>query len=147
MEISQNRLKHILKVAERMQKIVKENKEEFSISPNDAFILGFLHDVWYGFSDNSTHNIIWWKQLETNNYKYWKEVYYHWEINIKYKSKELDLLNYVDMTTSPEWKIITIDERCFDIWERYGKTSEAYKKSIILKKYLENIEWLKKIVC
>lgn len=50
MQITENRLKHILTVAMKMKAEVSKHPEDYPCSPDDAFILGFLHDIGYEFS-------------------------------------------------------------------------------------------------
>ena len=60
--------------------------------------MGYNHDVGYEFSDEEiSHNVIGGKILKENGYKYWKEVYYHGEVDSEYKSMYLDILNKADM--------------------------------------------------
>lgn len=39
MEITENRLKHILAVANKMEAAVRKNPQAYTISPEDAFVL------------------------------------------------------------------------------------------------------------
>ena len=78
MEITVNRLKHSLAVANKMKKIAQEHYEEYKVSPDDAFVLGMIHDIGYEFSEQQQEHankggLI----LKEQGYKYWKEVYYH----------------------------------------------------------------------
>ena len=41
--MEQNRIKHILVVAEKM----RENVERFGVDLNDAYLVGYLHDIGY----------------------------------------------------------------------------------------------------
>lgn len=134
MKISNDRLSHSLAVARRMKEIVELNKEKFNISNDDAFILGFLHDVGYEFCDKqedheSTGGVL----LKSQGYKFWTEVYYHGKNQNEYNSMELDLLNYVDMTTSIKGEFISIEERILDIGERYGLESVQYTDAVVMR--------------
>ena len=47
----------------------------------DLFVLGLNHDIAYEFTEHGKdHNIIGGEILKRNNYKYWKEIYYHGRI-------------------------------------------------------------------
>ena len=72
------------------------------------------------------------KILKRNNYKYWKEIYYHGNINTEYTSLFLTILNKEDMQ---------IDKYGNDVIKsRYGENSTTYKnaKTLILNLRSEN---------
>ena len=72
------------------------------------------------------------KILKRNNYKYWKEIYYHVNINTEYTSLFLTILNKADMQ---------IDKYGNDVIKsRYGENSTTYKnaKTLILNLRSEN---------
>lgn len=52
--VSEGRQKHIMAVARKMYDIVAGSPEKFEISPEDAFLLGYLHDVGYEFAEKQT---------------------------------------------------------------------------------------------
>lgn len=86
--MEQNRINHILAVADKMRK----NAEKFGVDPEDAYLVGYLHDIGYEYirlMHNKSGGLI----LEKNGFKYWKEIYYHGEPNSPYKSAMLTLLN------------------------------------------------------
>ena len=124
MQISDNRIRHMLAVSKKMEQVVSKNPNRFDASPEDAFVLGFLHDIGYEFVDEQndhakTGGLI----LKNQGYKYWCEVYYHGIPCPDYSSELLTLLNQVDLTTGPTGEYITIEERLKDIRNRYGKDS------------------------
>ena len=126
MQISDDRIHHMLAVATRMEEAVSKNRTRFGFdaSPEDAFVLGFLHDIGYAFVDEpkdhaKTGGLI----LKSQGYKYWREVYYHGIPYSGYSSKLLTLLNQVDLTTGPTGEYMTFEERLQDIGNRYGKDS------------------------
>ena len=135
MQITENRLKHILAVAMKMKAEVSKHPEDYPCSPDDAFILGFLHDIGYEFSTTqSEHPNKGGLALKEQGYKYWKEIYYHGIPQDEYNSPLLDLLNYADMTTSPSGENMTIKQRIDDIALRYGKGSKQELDAIKLSK-------------
>lgn len=116
-----------------MQDIVERNPEKFDISSEDAFLLGFLHDIGYEFAeDQKEHAKVGGLLLKRQNYKYWQEIYYHGFAQKEYDTPELWLLNYVDMITSPTGDYITVKQRIDDIADRYGNDSWQIKESVDL---------------
>lgn len=120
--ITEDRQKHIFGVANFLKNYtIREN-----LSAKDTetlFVLGLLHDIGYEFLDGedySKHNFIGGQLLKKQGYKYWKEVYYHGVVNCKYKSKYLDLLNWADMRVDDKGNIVSFEERCESISERYN---------------------------
>jgi len=96
-------------------------------------LLGLNHDIGYEFAkDGSEHGRIGGKILSRSNYKYWKEVYFHGDINIEYHSLYLDILNLADMQVDKSGYDVGFDNRLIDIKSRYGEESEVYKKCNIL---------------
>ena len=147
---SRIRMIHSYRVAEKMKNIVLSCKDiDFNISPEDAFVLGFMHDIGYQLLDDhnhdaSKHNILGGQFLE-DKFRYWKEVYYHGEVQNEYDSNALFLLNYCDMTTDMRGQDVSMDMRIQDIIKRYGDNSKAYEKACAMKKFLESDERFKKL--
>ena len=124
MEITIDRMKHSLAVAKKMKELSSTDPEKYMCSPEDAFVLGLLHDIGYEFSsEQKDHANNGGLLLKGQGYKYWKEVYYHGIPQDEYDSPLLQLLNYVDMITGPTGEYVTVDQRIEDIVERYGKGS------------------------
>lgn len=74
--MDESRLNHSLAVARKMVEIGKEyNLNDSELQ--DLFVLGFNHDIGYEYGNNSNHAHIGGEILKRNNYKYWKEIYYH----------------------------------------------------------------------
>lgn len=133
-----DRIKHSYSVALKMQEIGKSlNLTEEQI--NELFILGFNHDIGYQFvNDNESHNKIGGEILKQSNYKYWKEVYYHGEINITYSSLYLDILNLADMQIDKSGNDVGFDKRLIEIKNRYKEESIIYKKCYTLIEQLKS---------
>lgn len=127
-----DRLKHSYSVGKKMIEIGKElklNGDELS----DLFVLGLNHDIGYEFSkDRIEHNKIGGNILKRNDYKYWKEVYYHGEITDEYDSLYLTILNQADMQIDKYGNDVGYDKRLDDIKNRYGEYSDIYKKCMSL---------------
>ena len=135
MDITLDRLKHSLGVANKMRELAKDKAE---VDSNDAFILGLLHDIGYQFTENTgEHAKVGGEVLRNQGYKYWKEVYYHGIPQEDFESTMLQLLNYADMTIGPTGNELTIEERILDISNRYGKGSIQEETAIALSKQLK----------
>lgn len=133
MNLTSDRLNHSLSVAKKMKELATCFPHKYPVNPEEAFILGLLHDVGYEFSDEQKEHankggLI----LKEQGYKYWKEVYYHGIPQDEYCSNMLSLLNYVDMITGPQGDYMTIEERINDIASRYGKDSLQAKEAMAL---------------
>ena len=123
-----DRLKHSIAVARKMVEIAQKNnltEDEIKI----CFIIGYNHDIGYEFTINGiNHNIIGGEMLRNSNFKYWKEIYYHGELNNEYQSVYLDILNQADMQIDKYGNDVGYDKRLEDVMNRYGEDSETYKK-------------------
>ena len=136
--IDEDRLNHTLAVARKMieiGRIYRLNDNELQ----DLFLLGLNHDIGYEFGDNSNHAKIGGELLKRNNYKYWKEIYYHGKITNKYNSKYLTILNMADMQIDKYGNDVGYVKRLEDIKVRYGENSEVYNNTKILIQKLKNI--------
>ena len=70
-------------------------------------------------------------------FKYWKEIYYHGEIDIEYSSLYLDILNQADMQIDKYGNDVGYDKRLEDIKQRYGNNSIQYINAKEIIKRLE----------
>lgn len=125
--MNEDRLRHSIAVARKMVEIAKsKNLSDEDIK--NCFIIGYNHDIGYEFTKNgNNHNTIGGEILR-NNFKYWREIYYHGEINVEYKSLYLDILNQADMQIDKYGNDVGYDKRLEDIKSRYGEDSEVYNK-------------------
>ncbi len=130
--MNEDRLKHSYAVGKKMMEIATSmnlSKEEV----NDMFVLGLNHDIGYEFENSGiNHNKIGGSILKDNNYKYWKEVYYHGKKQDEYDSIYLKILNSADMQIDKFGNDVGFEKRLEDIKSRYGEESEVYKKCIEL---------------
>lgn len=127
-----DRLKHSISVARKMVEIAK-NKNLTNEEINNCFLIGFNHDIGYEFTKNGeNHNYIGGQILKETGFKYWKEIYYHGEIDIKYSSLYLDILNQADMQIDKHGNDVGYDKRLEDIKKRYGEESKVYSKCLKL---------------
>lgn len=125
-EMTGNRAKHSLGVAKLMKKIVLAHSDYFDFSPEEAFTVGYLHDIGYEFSSSKEHAAKGGLFLKEQGYKYWREIFYHGTYQKKYDSKMLKLLNAADLIVNPSGIIVGYPKRLEDIEERYGHESEKY---------------------
>ena len=96
--MDESRLRYSLAVAKKMVEIGKKynfNDNELK----DLFVLEFYHDIGYECGNNSNHAHISGEILKRNNYKDWKEIYYHGNIketieylNIRWRYKAVRVL-------------------------------------------------------
>ena len=126
--MDEDRLKHSLSVARKMVEIAKEkNMTEEEIM--NCFVLGFVHDIGYEYSNNGVeHNIVGASLLKDTGFKFYNEVYYHGQLDIDYSSIYLDILNQADMQIDKYGNDVGYDKRLEDIKSRYGIESNIYKK-------------------
>lgn len=137
--MDETRVKHSLSVAKRMKELVLEQPIKYEISPDEAFILGLLHDIGYECcTEPKYHAGGGGMLLKGQGYKYWKEVYYHGLPQEVYTSSELRLLNYADMTTNANGDYVSIEERIEDIGARYGGDSVQVVTAMKVAKMLEH---------
>ena len=130
--MDEDRIKHSLAVARKMKEIAKSmNLTEKGIE--DCFIIGYNHDIGYEFTENGIeHNVVGGLILKDRGFKYWKEIYYHGEIDINYDSLYLTILNQADMQIDKYGNDVGYEKRLEDIKSRYGENSVVYSKCIKL---------------
>lgn len=133
--MNEDRVKHSLAVANKMIELNNGDNAE------ELFLLGYLHDIGYKFTkDGSIHNKVGGEILKNLGFKYWKEVYYHGEVNQEYNSELLNLLNKADMMIDSKGNDVGFEKRLEDIKNRYGDSSQVYIKA---KQMIENLDKLK----
>lgn len=143
--LSEERLKHSLGVARQCYSLSKElNLAKDDKEAKLYWLMGFLHDIGYEFSDGSKHAEEGYEILksintiELNNIKW--SIRHHGKADIDSDNDYLNLLNLADMTVDSKGNICTLDERLKDIKERHEENSEAYKTA---QKVKENLKWQK----
>lgn len=140
--ISENKMKHSIAVARYMQKYAQERllSEELA---EELFILGYLHDIGEEFTPVKTdHNKVGGLLLKNQKYKYWKEVYYHGEVQDEYTSVALQVLNLAELCISSDGSFVGIDQRLAMLKEKFGENSAEYVNTCALAKMIRE----KKIV-
>lgn len=92
----------------------------------EMFTLDLLHDFGYEFGNPENHPQVGYEILSRQNYKYAKEVLLHGNLDCKYQSLALDLLNFADMRIDKWGNYVTFEQRLEDIRSRKGENSIAY---------------------
>jgi hypothetical protein len=130
--VDYDRIKHSYVVAKKMMEIAVNydlSKEDI----NNCFLIGLNHDIGYEFTTNGiNHNKIGGQLLRDNGFKYWKEVYYHGDVDCTYDSIFLEILNKADMQIDKYGNDVGYTKRLEDIKNRYGEDSIVYKNCIKL---------------
>lgn len=124
--ITENRLNHIIGVARRCYNLAKElNKGEDYC--RRMYVMGFLHDVGYEFSDNQGHASCGADILEQMKFPFSDEIRKHgMPLSFEEQSEELRILNQADIETSATGERIFAQERLQDVEKRYGRDSVQY---------------------
>ena len=137
--MDENRLRHSLAVGRKMVKIGKmQGFDDDELQ--ELFILGYNHDIGYEFGENINHAKIGGEVLKNSGYKYWREVYYHGDINSSYESSFLDILNLADMQIDKDGREVGFGKRLEDIGKRYGFKSDVYVSASILIEKLKELK-------
>lgn len=125
--MNENKLIHSIAVARKMIEIAKEyNLSDEEIT--NCFLIGYLHDIGYELAkDGKNHNKIGGEWLKKSGFKFWREVYYHGEINPDYESIYLDILNMADMQINGLGNDVGYEGRLEDIKNRYKKYPKVYQ--------------------
>lgn len=126
--MNEDRINHSIAVARKMVEIaINMHLSEKEIK--DCFVIGYNHDIGYEFTKNGlNHNIVGGNILKNSNFKYWKEIYCHGEIDTEYSSLYLDILNQADMQIDKYGNDVGYDKRLENIKSRYGENSDVYDK-------------------
>jgi predicted hydrolase (HD superfamily) len=142
--ISDDKLKHILTVARKCYSLAKE---KYALSEEDArkcFVLGFLHDIGYEFSENmSEHPSVGTNILNSISDIELKSIINaiknHGNVNHSNYSIADYILNEADLSVNAKGENVSVQDRLNDIMERYGEKSSQYKDAYILAKRLNLI--------
>lgn len=130
--VSVDRMRHCCAVAEYMRDYVKCNAENCEVRAEDAYMVGLLHDIGYGFMDGPGHASMGGLMLRRNSFEYWKEVYFHGSVSGEYESEMLDLLNNADLHVDGHGNQVSFELRLNDIKNRYGEDSAQFKNALAL---------------
>ena len=136
MYISAQRLRHELRVANKMRAFAEEHPDVFDATPDELFQLGYVHDCGKGYT-SVEHARVGGEILKEEGFRFWKEVSHHGNPETSYHSPELDLLNWADMTVTADGRDVSLQGRLEDIALRYGKDSKPWRDAV---KIAERIE-------
>lgn len=129
----------MINVARIAQKLAKKLRPQDDIFAKNMFLLGFVHDIGYEFTQDPTlHPEIGGKILQNAGYKYHHCVAQHGSITDIPFSDELYILNLADMLVNFDGNNCTFEERLEDIKKRYGTNSYQYQNSCILTEKLKS---------
>ena len=139
--LSDSRLFHMRGVAYKSYDLAREvfNMEEDMA--RSLFLMGLVHDFAYSFVENQAdHEHEGGRILELSGFNWANSVFNHGDPDVDDWTDELLILNLADMTTSPDGKPITIDQRLEDIENRYGTNSiQATKARKLTKRIKEEL--------
>lgn len=119
-------------------------REVFNMEEDTArglFLMGLVHDFAYAFVENQTdHEHEGGRILELSGFDWAEAVSDHGNPDIENWTDELLILNIADMTTSPDGKPITTNQRLEDIENRYSTDSiQATKARKLTKRIKEEL--------
>ena len=131
--ISENKMKHILGVARKCYNLAKQ-WELSEDEARQAYMVGYLHDVGYEFASTpAEHPVQTTKLLESlvSNTEFMDALLNHGNPYTPAEKRTTlwYILNLADMTAGPDGTEMTMEERCDDIAQRYGKDSTGYKNA------------------
>lgn len=127
--ISENKLKHSLGVARFMQNYAEEKLLDPDLA-REFFVLGYLHDIGEEFVyDKKDHARVGGSILKSQNYKYWKEVYYHGDPTTSYNSIALMVLNLAELCVQNDGRVCTIEDKLKRIKDKFGESSVQYRNT------------------
>lgn len=139
--LSDSRLFHMRGVAYKSYNLAREvfNMEEDVA--RSLFVMGLTHDFAYAFVENQTnHEHEGGRILKLSGFDWAEAVFDHGDPDVDDWTDELFILNLADMTTSPDGKPITTNQRLKDIENRYGANSiQATKARKLAKRIKEEL--------
>lgn len=138
--ISNDRMMHILSVARQSYQIAKNKYELEEEDCRKAFVIGFLHDIGYEFSENNLEHPEVGRALikETLGVEL-SEIEKHGDPDAE-QTLFLSILNEADMTVDSKGNVVSVEERLQDIVSRYSEDAIEYLRPLALAKKLNLIE-------
>ena len=122
--LSDSRLFHMRGVAYKSYELARNVFKMEEDVARGLFVMGLTHDFAYAFVKNQTdHEHEGGRILEISGSNWANSVFNHGDPDVDDWTDELLILNLADMTTSPNGKPITINQRLEDIENRYGTNS------------------------
>ena len=134
--ISENKMKHCLGVARKCYQIAK-NRNYDEIFCRKMFMLGYVHDIGYEFSDEIEGHgciaagII--ESLGVSDYAFVSAIKFHGyklddSLPVK-RTKELEILIEADLSVDHMGSEVNPSDRLLSIGFRYGTESKQYKNA------------------
>ena len=137
--ITSNRMKHIIGVAEECYDLAKNTYNLSEKECKRAYVIGYLHDIGYAFSEQpENHSIVGYELLKLIGLDC-TEVLKHGNPDSK-QEIYLKILNTADLTVNSVGKKVSMEERLEDIKKRHGVDAEYYKNPEKLTKILKKIK-------
>jgi len=135
--ISENRMKHILAVARQSFHIAKT---KYNLSEDDcrkAFVIGYLHDIGYEFSENNLeHPEKGFSLIKDTLGVEIPEILKHGDPCAE-QNLFLSILNEADLTVDSKGNIVTVEERLHDIKDRYSEDAPEYLNPLSVARKLD----------
>lgn len=136
--ISDSRLFHMRKVAEKLVEIAQLNGIDDLETLKELYVLGFLHDIGYAF-DPANHAHAGGEVLNNMNLKNYDAIYNHGFSDVE-QQDILSLLNAADMMSGPNGEDMTISERLSNMADRYGENSPQKKCAMNMAAMIQHVE-------
>ena len=141
--ITENRLNHTIAVARKCYALAKD---EYHMSEEDSrkmFLLGFLHDMGYEFSENTEeHPHVASDILDSLSKQDLKDIVFavrtHGKPQKFLGTYAQAILNEADLMVNHLGQNVSMEERCEDIRKRYGDTSHQYFNSVQMIEQLQD---------
>lgn len=122
--ITEDRIKHMLAVARKCEKLAKEKFNMSGEKQKVAFVIGLLHDIGYEYTDAANHEVVGAVILEMAGFGHYSDIIrYHGFADTELRSTYLDVLNIADLTTSNKGEDCTVEDRIRYIESVYGDNS------------------------
>ena len=137
--ISNDRMLHILSVARQSYQIAKNKYHLNEEDCKKAFVIGFLHDIGYEFSEYNLEHPEKGRELilETLGVDL-PEIQEHGNPDTE-QTLFLSILNEADLTVDSKGNIVSVEERLNDIKSRYSEDALEYLKPLHLAQKLDLI--------
>lgn len=137
--LSENKIKHILKVAELCYTIAKEKYNMPEEKARAMWVIGYNHDIGYNFMEPEDNPKIH-PELGADAIKEafnfdCEAIRLHGKC-VSQNDISLRILNEADLRVDSHGNEVSVEERLADICKRYGKDSSQYGQSVWLAKEL-----------
>lgn len=128
--IDDNRLAHMREVGRLCYELAADLFGWDEQRCRQMFIVGFLHDVGYEFSEKQTdHEEVGGALLADAGYAYAEPIRRHGDPEADFSDDRLLILNAADMSVSKNGQRVGFAARLADIAARYGEDSPQYENS------------------